>query len=240
MKIISKFKDFYDAISHQYLDKGIVFLRTCRIMQVPKKDLPKLETFEIKDPTKEITYYFSLEIVGFCGKFYPVVVVTTSSEEIKFEVFRKDLKGFYDIDDLTEYVIKNGIPIGVKSKYGFYRWSSLYFRYGETLEGMDRFFKSTKDFGKLEDIFRTHNAPSFVLRETPRPRKEQLILNPMLKNYSFVKVKDPFSAHQELYQYVGGFLNQPVREMIQISDKDKIHKHGFDKWSFRKPPKGKK
>jgi hypothetical protein len=61
----------------------------------------------------------------------------------------------------------------------------------------------------------------------------ELVINPLLKKYSFFKMRDPFSAHQELYQFVGGYLKQPTRPMVEISDKDKVHKHGFDKWSFR-------
>lgn len=55
-----------------------------------------------------------------------------------------------------------------------------------------------------------------------------------LKDISFQKIIDPFTAMQELSMFVGGVLTENENKMIQISNEDKIHKHGFDKFSFRK------
>lgn len=48
---------------------------------------------------------------------------------------------------------------------------------------------------------------------------------------------EPFQAFQMISQWVGGVLIQPDRPMITVSDTVKIHKRGFDKWSFRRPPR---
>ncbi len=59
-------------------------------------------------------------------------------------------------------------------------------------------------------------------------------LNPSLKALEFYRVKDSYSAFQEIAQYLGGVLTK--RESIEnkLSDIDKIKQHGFDvKYGFR-------
>ena len=67
-----------------------------------------------------------------------------------------------------------------------------------------------------------------------RPRKRSIfVIDPVLKDYNFQKVLDPFTAYQELDQWIGGVLGQnPQPE--EVADKYKIQQHGYDKWSFRK------
>lgn len=50
----------------------------------------------------------------------------------------------------------------------------------------------------------------------------------------------PFELYQELDMYISGVLGSQAKEVINISDKDRIHQHGFDEYSFRKPPEEKK
>lgn len=56
-----------------------------------------------------------------------------------------------------------------------------------------------------------------------------------LGDIGFARLLDPFSAYQELTMWVGN-LGQAERDMVVISDVEKVRKHGFDKWSFRKMP----
>ncbi len=57
-----------------------------------------------------------------------------------------------------------------------------------------------------------------------------------LKNYEFYRVKDSFTAYQEIFAWVSGVLPEQGRKAPDITDdKIKIAKHGFDvKTSFRK------
>lgn len=237
MKIISKFKDFYDSISHKYLDKEILYVRESKTLNVDSKDIPNVARFAFRMGTDVPDYVFSLEIIGFCGRLYPVVVVSNSG--ISATKYNKGMIGFFDIEDLKKFVHENKIPIREDRKYRLKIWR--FHNYQETVEDFERFFSNKENFNKLEGIFLEHNAPVFVARmEKYSKDGYKIVLNPILKNYSFTKVKDPFSAHQELYQFVSGYLKSPERDMVTISDEDKIHKHGFNKWSFRKLPGKKK
>jgi len=58
-----------------------------------------------------------------------------------------------------------------------------------------------------------------------------------LKDMEFYRSLDAFSVFQRISQWVGGILSSTGNSMVQITDdKVKAHKHGFDKWSFRKQP----
>ena len=64
---------------------------------------------------------------------------------------------------------------------------------------------------------------------------EWLRVNPKLKDYRFFTVLDAWQAFQEMDMFQGN-IAAPERNTVNISDKDRIAQHGFDKWSFRKPP----
>jgi len=56
-----------------------------------------------------------------------------------------------------------------------------------------------------------------------------------LKNIQAYKILDPYTAYQKIEQWISGVLPFPGAEMVEVSDKTRISKHGFDKASFRKP-----
>lgn len=243
MRIISKFRDFYDNVSHRYLDTAISFIREMRVLQFSPRDFPEVRAVEIDDPKFDRTIHLGLELIGFCGKIYPVAVISTSLYDSQsLDRLNKNMAGFYDIESLRAYCLDQDIPIQEgNSKYSKYLRFSWYRPYNDSFQGIERFFNSREDFSKLEALFSKYNTPYFVLREPNRRAREvDLVLTPMLKNFSFIKVRDPFSTHQDISMYVGGVLRQPEKPMIELTDIQKAEKRGFDKWSFRKPPKDKK
>lgn len=61
----------------------------------------------------------------------------------------------------------------------------------------------------------------------------------LLKDIEFFKCLDPATTHMRLADFISGVLPSN-RETLEISDKDKIRKAGFDTiTSFRKPPQKK-
>lgn len=66
--------------------------------------------------------------------------------------------------------------------------------------------------------------------------KNDVIINPILSEYNFYKVKTAWEAYQEIDSYICGVLSFPQNAMVEIEDKYRIEQHGFDKWSFRKLP----
>ncbi len=68
--------------------------------------------------------------------------------------------------------------------------------------------------------------------------RDCVLINNKLSDYDFYKVLDPYSAFQELEMWMQGVLSYPQNIMIEVEDKSKIEKHGFDKkYGFRTRPK---
>lgn len=67
------------------------------------------------------------------------------------------------------------------------------------------------------------------------PNYEGVTINPRLKGLNFGRRMPPDQISQELAMWFGNIASKDDTP-IKISDKDRIAQHGFDKWSFRKPP----
>jgi hypothetical protein len=60
--------------------------------------------------------------------------------------------------------------------------------------------------------------------------------NVNLKDLQFQRMVDPYTAFQEISMFIGGVLGSPEKEVTELTEKDRIQQHGFNKWSFRKLP----
>lgn len=241
MYIISKFKDYYDsALGVTGIDKSIVYDR--KIIELENKEIPLdaykplLSNINMKGGferqhifylNKSETKYKDVEyfLIGFCGKYY-----------LGFKFYylvENDLLQHYNVDfkyDLNE--IKKHLDLNNHKKYS---WK----RRGDQFESL---VKAVNEYDS-DVIFRKYNTPCFVyhyatkISKSNRVGRKLLTINPNLKDFEFAKVVDPFSAFQEIQMYISGVLGVNEKPVITVSDKDRIAAHGFDKWSFRKPPK---
>ena len=116
----------------------------------------------------------------------------------------------------------------------------------ETMKGWGRDVHDRKRFQKFfreireeqdkhEKMFEQH--PVFVAYRVGRKGLTQIIFNDLLRKYEFMRVKDPYTAFQELFMYMSN-LAKPEKPMPVIADEMKIQAHGMNKWSFRRPPGG--
>jgi hypothetical protein len=87
--------------------------------------------------------------------------------------------------------------------------------------------------GAAKRVHREHNAPAFVY---VMHGQGALVVNPCLREFGFMRVKDTYTAFQELQDYIGGILGQPEPAILHVSERDSLKQHGFDEqWSFRNP-----
>lgn len=219
MRIISKYKDYYDGGGHGMVDKSIVYLR--KEENIPydnktdmyglKKQLNDIGKYYYKLKDKSISYIDSF-IVGFCGKQYVGYGIYRRTKN----QFTEELTITYDIDELSnlfsnpkdiEYIIE-------KHKYILNK--------------------------NCIDVFHTLNTPIYlyefggIVGYRPNKNRNQITINPNLKEYEFYLVFDTYSAFQEISMFVGGVLTNNPKNDIVVSDKTKIESKGFDyKHSFR-------
>jgi len=248
MKIISKFKDYYDGIQSLGIDKSLVYRRLKEIKEV---ELPEGYTTSIKNSTNTLEWdtillvndykrYEELRIkceqvlIGFCGKLVPAIRFNYNKKGIT-----KNSVVLYNAQTIIEYFNK------LKRKYKELHFTnSLYgYPYEEPdQKTLNTFFKQRIFEQNYHQWFQNFGAPVFIfskeiIRKFEGTRKRNglyVALNPSLKALEFYRVKDSYSAFQEIAQYLGGVLTK--RESIEnkLSDIDKIKQHGFDvKYGFR-------
>lgn len=221
MRIISKFRDYYDGVMKTGMDREVVYVRDA-------KDIPLEKPLQIGFTTKHTTSYSDGQksgsytvwttFLGYCGLIYKVYMVTGDLGRF----------AFYDYEEFKEFMLK--YKLGSSYDFAERRW----------WPGRYQDFKDY-DTTSMVELFHKFQTPLFLLNHERSYRsgdKTTITLGPCLKDCGFQKIKDPYSTYQDIFQFVAGVLNKPDAKMVKISDKDKIAKHGFDKWSFRqKGPK---
>jgi hypothetical protein len=106
-----------------------------------------------------------------------------------------------------------------------YRYSSKNNTYSDIVK---KVLGLNVEHSKLLDIHHELNAPVILIRN------RDYVLNPVLKDLSFARKYDSFTAYQDLEMFISGVMGGNSPMMITIEDKYRIQSHGFDKYSFRK------
>lgn len=245
MLIISKYKDYYDIVQGQGVDKTLIYKRDEKeiFVNYDKSFDVVGKGFVLPQEYYEFVAYFDtlphrfyiwkskMEaepfIVGFCGQIYLgyKMSLPTGEKEICYNVY--SIIEFMKTHKLYEQLDEFSSP-EKKSKYG--RTKSKYrpFKFDEVKNAFDE----VKDNKFLHSLFVEYKAPIFYFERMYRGAKFHI--NAQLKDLDFHIKVSHYQAFQEISMYLGGVLGVGSPEMIDISDKEMIKKKGFDKFSFRK------
>lgn len=227
MRIISRFHDFYDPVMKHGVDRQCIYLR---------------ETSEVTPgiPPPWRPWSHREFIVGFCGSLFPVMMVRA-----------KDMASFRVVYTLEEAMAFTATLSRAVLRNHEFRWCEE--------DYLRQFFETSVSNAselslKLGVLFLAHRVPIFVQRVhkaygyfSPNVHPwvadgEVLVLNPRLQNYEFQRIKDPFTAFQEIHGFMSGVLgsqHMPLEEPVPDAIKAASCGHG-DRYSFRKPPGGKR
>ena len=248
MLIVSKFHDYYDSGCYYGVDKTCVFNRVKKVIEVESVFFLKKIERGFRDSKKNLINPFypkavtlrsrrgyvsevsaHTRVIGFCGNIYPVILVEETSHD-----FATQRKTFYDFESYWSYA-KDILEDDGKLKYR--PTYNPFFSDIDCEQGAKNFF-DTNNYRELETIFREFHTPYFLV-DTVKWRKPAIILCPVLKDYEFYKVHSVTEAHQMIHQYLSGYLGSPEKDLVEIKDKDMLHKKGFHNMSFKKRGKGK-
>jgi hypothetical protein len=265
MKIISNFSDYYDSIQKYHDDSGILYFRKEISLT---KELPQLANqiidryskfFKITRPTKHsgsypyystgwrfkdnrnnrisvdwvrgnnsYQHYQVKYLIIFCGKLYPIVRFKTISPD---PACVANYLYLYTANEFFEFIDKQDIQLNTSSD--------------KTV--IDTFFSVSGSEHDVDFLIENKitNIVLKVKEDAPTIFQDsyktyEVLLNPKLSDYSFYKVLDAYSCYQELDMWLSSRLAYPQNIMIEVDDKSKVEKHGFDtKYGFRtRPNKG--
>ena len=217
MKVISKFKDYYDGVQIHGFDDSVKFIRTettciLTITELSRK-FPEVHNI-ITKPTywggRGFLYFwgtgnrelvFDVAIVQFCGVLYKLL--RRNQDYItSFEDFRrkyKDIKPSRFLDLIDNYFSEPKVILNQPLT--------------------------------LKNLIRIFIVPSIHKGEL------KVITNPQLFKYGFQKVVPSYQAYQQLAQVLSGVIAKPEIPDIKLTEKQHVEAKGFTKYSFRTRPR---
>ena len=225
MRIISKFKDYYDGAGLGYgVDMNLVYQRNTKDVEIstlPESLILKLNKYLNGLPISRFNPLYSLRpgVIGFCGKLYPVYnYYETSSIPIYFTNFKQfayiDAKPNPNLP--SSFFNKRTKRTKLNSIYSIEEW--VFELAEENHSGVIH-----------EDIFHALNTPIFLLWRG----SSCLTLNPYLKPFNFQYYFEPLSAFNELSMFIP-LLTQKKVNFIVGDDKVIAQSKGHSfKSSFR-------
>lgn len=241
MKIFSKFKDYYDKSLIFGTDPLITYIRNEENITKRLKDQPDIYKKLVKIDNKIVNFYvneyiskeihvISKGIVLFCGKIYFYIFISYPDTDTTNDVYTR-----YGYNTCTEHMYSLDSFKKIISKYAKKDINNNAIKEIEILfskQGIASEIVHNLHF-ELDSpiIFIDHQSPHSFTRQT------KVYTNPKLRDVEFYKIVNPFIAFQELSMFIGGIMGGKSPIMIQVSDEDRILKHGFDKYSFRKEKK---
>ena len=173
-------------------------------------------------------YYQFKYLIIFCGKLYPVVRFETINTN---PLYGTNDFCLYTANEFFEFIDKHGIQLNTSSD--------------KTV--VDTFFSASGSEHDIDFLIENKITNIVIKVKEDAPtifqdsyKTSEVFLNPKLSDYSFYKVLDAYSCYQELDMWLSGRLAYPQNIMIEVDDKSKVEKHGFDtKYGFRtRPNKG--
>lgn len=217
MRLHTNFHDYYDKAVGYGIDDNVHYNRFTKEVEIrikPRTDFP---------PVDYETY-----LLGFCGKIYPIIELEKLSRSIY------DCEYDYgDYEIIEKYYAYSFEEADSKCQ----EWNELCrgFHYSNNREKIElkQFFI---DWNFQDDeIFLEYETPSWIVKLNRNQTTG--FINPKLKDFGFDRIKDSFSAFQEISMYLSNILVEQ-KEVAEIEDKFRIEQHGFDlKKSFRKEKK---
>lgn len=207
MRIHSDFRDYYDHAVGFGIDEKVHYNRFQKAAQI---DLRSSMDFSRDD---------RIGVLGFCGTLYPFVRV---------ERYDKERNCYYDEGTLVETFYAFG-PSELS------RYVNEWYDYVDGFSDHHRDIELKKFYlewsRSADDIFLDLKVPTWIaFFMKPAPNG---ILNPVLKDIGFERLKDASTAFQDISTYIANILIEQ-KPIVIIDDRHRIEQHGFDiKESFR-------
>lgn len=227
MRIISKFHDYYDSAQSHGLDQSLVFVREHKEYSHAFEDLPAGAQAFHRLASHRTPVNLSLacresgwrgvEVYGglvlFVGRLYPYARVEVYRGSMRMPA-KTQVHYVFSYDKLAALLEESHVDS--RNKARVHEWRAFF-----ELAGSEQ----------LMSVAIEHHlviARWFAWAQ-------ELTINPRLAETEFYRQVDAWQAFQEISMFLGG-LAHPDRVPVEVSAKDRIVQHGFDKWSFRKRP----
>lgn len=240
MKIISKFRDYYDCIQGYGIDQNFVYPRTTEEKDFSPQINSDQYRFVLDNFIGNKRYgdlFVDSYVIGFCGKLFPVYKLvyrdlTHDCGNTRWAYTNKGVEKFF-----------KELNTGKKKReeylksYMFGKHQSWLDRRRFVQANVINMFEELHGYDMLS-TFVEFNVPVFVIKDIEegyyhRPTTAKIDLNPCLLDYHFQAIFDPYTAYQEIQMFISGVLGLKEPYMVNISDEHMRDAKGFNEQSFK-------
>lgn len=244
MRIISKFKDYYDSAAGYGVDMTVVYERSSHTLpnwsidpeqqqnvQQWKDIVAACDAITHSDRFRNIHRHSEHKVVfvGIAGKIYVGLALHYHMNDPKKELW-KPIR--YNDQFAQMYVWKpenlNDAQLDAKARQ--YAWGD------NEAATLREWFTANESARVVEniDLFTKYNMASFVAVRASNGTSVEI--NPQLQGYGFQRMMDGFTAFQEISMFVTGVLAQKEQMTYVPTDKELLYARGHDDKSFKTPP----
>ncbi len=231
MRIISRFRDYYDSVQVYGTDPAVIYVRETRRVQVAELDdevVPRLEALsELAAQAGRFDTPFYREdyhgaVLAFCGR-----AISCHQLGVRWASSAAQVRGLFDLPADTP----------ARGELSFPRWGGLLRPYFN-LAAADWLEAQCAERPVPDSLHVDLQCPVFLLHPWRGATPMTVELNPMLRPMGVASVIDPYTAWQQLSNYLNGPLTGLHRQHPndQIDDRTMARKKGFDEASFRGRP----
>lgn len=223
MRIIAEEVDYYDCVQGTDQDKSLLYIRKPETQTIPRGSYSFPHLYARPPGNINVEHF----IIGFCGSIFPVIefhLRSSTTNELCFSLAEVDAFMEKNLRSKELKIYRGEAPRRLMG----WRWWTDRKSYAKFFEEC----KQAKD--KFASLFEEKRCPVFVA-ERGNWGDGKITYNALLRRYDFMRVFDPYMAYQEILMFMNN-LAVPQKPMPVIPDELKAETHGFDKWSFRKPP----
>jgi len=239
MRIISKFRDYYDGVQSYGVDDRVFIRKTINhLIPLDSRLIDLNENLEVYNRS-----YIPVDGAINCSS--GVLCVANKHHFYLKLLYENKFHYIFNVEMYNSFLNKvsagkfdGGIQKILTNKnkhyFGVSRWSS---------KSIENYFKvQTPDL--LFEYHHIYNTPIFsysvdVITDMDihkRKRMIKIISNPKLYDMNFAKIADPFQMYQDIDMFNSGVLSSQENNIVEISDIDLRDGKGFDKMSFKKYP----
>jgi len=226
MKIISKFKDYYDYMAYLGVDNKVVYERhTASSAEMVRVNKRPNSWFPGPDRWEHFDHWLII-----CNKAYRLPLwVTDFTKDVK-DHFKKE----YTLISVEQYIERENKGLDERYRGKWFRRNKPRYMDMSDFEPRDVKCKypivANMSYSKDDNLF-IH----------PERWGEHIIINPRLIDYGFAS-RIPA---EQVWQELSMFIASTEVKMLEITDEIRAQQKGFDKTSFRKDthqskPRGRK
>lgn len=229
MRIVSKYHDYYDGVQAHGQDQSLVYVRNEQEISLEEAGIESLPCYRISNGN------VTTRVIGFCGEVHLAVELSNHVGTARKEHV------CYSTQEVEQALVKLAAEdhSWIPTRDAFFKESRYphWERNRLRKQQMEHFFGRKKEMQrKFGDFFQKYKVPVFMTDTrlgADYRLQEKFVLNPRLEPIQFYKVKDAFSAFQEISMYISGVLGVNTPETVEVSDDSLMRKKGFWDYSFK-------